>query len=255
MSWFGKLGGAGLGWLLGGPIGGLIGAALGHIVDEAVEEENRKRDINSENYQLSDEDIQLIYITSIIAMMAKIAKADGIVSREEADFVKAFMINDMELTGELYEYAKNVFNSAKNDNYSIEEYAHQFKKLTDFDPQMRYSMLNLLFNVAAVDGILDPGEEVQLKKVADVFGIKQNEFEELKKIYCNIEDLTRYYNLLGCRDTNVSLEEVKKCYLEKVKKYHPDTLAGKDLPEEIIKLAEEKFKEIQEAYDKILGRR
>ena len=65
------------------------------------------------------------------------------------------------------------------------------------------------------------------------------------------DSLEKYYKILGCPDSHVSLDQLKKCYHDKVRKYLLDVLEGKDIPEEIIRLAEEKFKEIQEAWEKV----
>ncbi len=89
-----------------------------------------------------------------------------------------------------------------------------------------------------------------LRNVSNIFGISQEDFEVLKKEFFG-DSLEKYYKILGCPDSHVSLDQLKKCYHDKVRKYLLDVLEGKDIPEEIIRLAEEKFKEIQEAWEKV----
>lgn len=58
------------------------------------------------------------------------------------------------------------------------------------------------------------------------------------------------YVVLGCR-RDASVDEIRRCYRNMVAKYHPDRFIGQELDEDFVKLATEKFKEIQAAYDEI----
>ena len=55
------------------------------------------------------------------------------------------------------------------------------------------------------------------------------------------------YEVLGV-SRNASLDEIKKAYRELSRKYHPDSYVGNPLSS----LAEEKFEQVQEAYDAIM---
>ena len=179
-------------------------------------------------------------------MLAKLAKADGRISREEIDAVEKFMIYDLGLDPESRQLATNIFNTAIESPDSFHDYAAQFYSQFRAQYQMLDLMIDILVRVSVADGELNPGEEKLIQSAVRIFNFSDERYRNIKSRY--ITESERYYAILGCNG-NDSNEHIKKQYRKLVSDYHPDKIASKGLPEEFIKFANDKFREIQEAYE------
>ena len=246
MSIWGKLIGGAAGMALGGPIGAILGIAAGHGVDKV-----RKFDNDESNKNFSNDQKEQIFATSVIAISAKLAKADGKISKSEIlAFKKIF-----EFPAEDEKAISNIFNSAKENIDDYKDIAKQVYKVFKSDRGLLFELLNSLFSIAYADGELHPKERDMLFEIAKVFQISGNEFESLNNIFeAKIsQDKTsknRSYKILGLSE-NASLEEVSKQYRKLIKEYHPDKLQGMGLPKEFIELANQKLSAINKAYTEI----
>jgi len=119
---------------------------------------------------------------------------------------------------------------------------------TKRQPAVLMSFFDLLLQIAAADGKLHPAEETALKRIKGIFQISDHQFDNMKAVY--FKELDRYYKTLNCSPQS-SNEEIKSNYKKLVKDFHPDKIISKGLPEEFIDFATKRFREIQEAYDKI----
>ena len=98
------------------------------------------------------------------------------------------------------------------------------------------------------DGILDPAEEILLRKTPNIFGIDLNLFDKLKDQFSS--DSSDPYKVLGVT-SDMPFNAIKKIYQKKRREFHPDTLISKGLPDELLDKAKEKFIEIQQAFEMI----
>ena len=248
MSWFGKLTLGSLGLIFGGPLGAVAGAALGHIlidkssdlVNQTIRPEQRLQFEPAERTQAT-------YFISLFSILGKLSKIDGVVSREEIAVADGF-INSLPMADREKQFARQIFNEAKNSSYSIEDFARQLNQSTAAQPALRLSFLDLLFQIAAADGQFHPAEEAALGKIKDIFNVSNRQFDDIKAIY--FKDFDKYYKLLNCTPES-SNEEIKANYKKLVKDFHPDTIISKGLPEEFIDFASNRFREIHESYEKI----
>lgn len=248
MGWFGKLAFGSLGMFLGGPLGAIIGAALGHhMVDKKAEVAPRRTQRIGGPAPDYVEQTQAAYFVSLFSILGKFSKIDGLVSRNEINIVQRF-IDQLPITEQERQFAKEIFNQAKNSPYSIEDFAIQMYQVAKHQPGVLLSFLDLLFQIAAADGRLHPGEEAALKRIKEIFRISDQQYESTKALY--FKDLDRYYRILNCTPQSTN-EEIKSNYKKLVKEFHPDRVLSKGLPEEFIDFAEKRFREIQEAYEKI----
>ena len=87
-----------------------------------------------------------------------------------------------------------------------------------------------------------------MKRIKDVFGISDQQFNDIKGSH--FDDLDKHYKILNCTPES-SNQEIKSSYKKLVKDFHPDTIVSKGLPEEFTDFATKRFREIQEAYEKI----
>lgn len=248
MGWFGKLTFGTLGLFLAGPLGAIAGAALGHhLVDKRGGFGNHLLQKLQEPMLGSAEQTQATYFISLFSILGKLAKADGVVSKSEIAVVQNF-INRLPMDEREKQFAKQVFNQAKQSPYAIEDFAMQVYQAVKDQPALLHSYFDLLFQLAATDGTLHPAEEAALKRIKDIFRISDRQYEDTRAVY--FKDTDKYYRILNCTPA-ASIQEIKSNYKSLVKDFHPDTIVSKGLPEEFTEFAANRFHEIQEAYEKI----
>ena len=226
-----------LGFAIGGPLGGILGAVIGSKLG------SDKRQSFSSNQRN-----QAAFFTALFACLAKIAKADGVVSREEVDKVDSFIKDRFNFPSEQRLLAIQIFNQAKDDSYSFQDYADQLASLLSQNKNSLIMFYELLFELAMADGVLHPSEEKLLREVPHIFNLRSDLFEELKTKFNN--QASDAYLILGVT-RDMSLADIKKEYQKKRREFHPDTLISKGLPEELLEKAKEKFIQIQQAYEEI----
>jgi len=235
VSIWGKLIGGVAGFALGGPLGAILGTVFGHAVD-------RKR---AQNYVGTSADSlqtrQTAFTVAVVVLSAKMAKADGQVTRDEVDaFKRIFEIpeNEMRDVGRLF---------------GFEPYAEQIGDMFAHDAAVRESLLGGLFQIALADGVVHPNELAFLKKVARAFGLDNHDFDRIQSAHMGTESADPYQILGVSRDT--SDEDIKKTYRNLSRENHPDTLIAKGMPQEFVDVANEKMAAINAAYDTIKKQR
>ena len=232
---------AGIGGMIGFTIGGPIGGILGALIGSKLSDKNQRQPSNNQKNQAA-------FFTALFACFAKIAKADGRVSREEVDKVDYFIKSKFKFPPEQRGFAIEIFNHAKDDQNSFEDYALQLSSLLSSDPSSLMMFYELLFELSMADGYLDPSEEKLLLKAIEIFNLDPDLMSINKKKFGS--DVADAYAILGV-DQSMSFEDIKTAYKRKRKEYHPDTLISKGLPEELLEKAKEKFIEIQSAFEEI----
>jgi len=232
---------AGIGGMIGFTIGGPLGGILGAIIGSKFSNKNQRQPSNNQKSQAA-------FFTALFACFAKIAKADGRVSREEVDKVDNFIKSKFRFPPEQRVFAIEIFNHAKDDQNSFEDYARQLSSLLSSDPSSLIMFYELLFELSMADGYLDPSEEKLLFQAIKIFNLDPDLMSiNKKKFGVNVADA---YAMLGV-DQSMSFNDIKKAYQRKRKEFHPDTLVSKGLPEELLDKAKEKFIEIQSAFEEI----
>ena len=241
MGWMGKIVGGTLGFALGGPLGAIAGAALGHTFDATDNQYPRER--------LSyDEEAQMTFFVATFSMLAKVAHADGRISPEEIQAVEDFMANELNLTPESKRFAVEIFETAINSPMEFQDFAGQFYHQFHNQPRLLDLMIDVLLRLSVADGALSDSEEKLISSAARTFHFSEQKYNELKARYA--PDFEKYYAILGIH-SRASDDEIKRQYRKLVKEYHPDKIASKGLPEEFNKFANDKFREIQNAYDAV----
>ena len=232
--------GAGLGFSLGGPIGSILGYAVGSFIDgfskEDVERVKTYR-TTSRGSQSGDFEISLLLLSSVVI------KSDGKVDQRELSYVRNHF---KRMYGEeRASHAFKLFNGfIKNKNVSTQQVCTQIRQ--NLTHASRLQLLHFLFGIAKSDGFVNEYEVQSIKTIAGYLYINQYDFESIKAMF--YDSSFSAYRILGI-DKSATNDEVKKAHRKMVKKYHPDKL--QHLGAEHVKGGEEKFKQVQKAYEQI----
>ena len=229
----------GVGDALGGPLGALLGGIASQAADSF-------RQITNDD---TDGTQQIAFTIGVIALGAKMAKADGRVTRDEVEaFKQIFKVPPEDMKD-----VSRVFNQARKDVAGYEAYASQIANLFEPATQTLEDLLHGLFHIAKADQVIHPAELGYLKKVAEIFGFNEASFSRIRAYHLG-PDLADPYTILGI-EPNASEEEIKRTWRALIRENHPDRAMARGLPQEFIDLATEKLATINDAYDRISRQR
>ncbi|HFB66995.1 MAG TPA: co-chaperone DjlA [Aeromonadales bacterium] len=264
MSWWGKIVGGTLGFMVGGPIGALFGVYAGHNFDNGLQQDFGSTAKFSRG---SQERVQATFFTATFSVMGCIAKADGHISKKEIDFANNIM-NEMQLTAEMKKAARELFNKGKQSNFKLNDVLAQFKKETYGRRTLLQMFLEIQIRAASADGSIHQGEKSILYTVSRNLGFSDYELASLisrfnaeqrfdsrqSQSYSSGNQLKHAYGILGLKESCTD-QELKRAYRRLMSQHHPDKLIAKGLPEEMMVLATEKTQEIKSAYEMIRKQR
>ncbi len=234
MSIWGKVAGAAAGLALGGPIGALLGGIAGHLAIDRPRNKAPSADAK-----------QVAFTVGVIALGAKMAKADGVVTADEVRaFKEVFKVPESELKN-----VARLFDLAKRDVAGYEAYADQLAHLFRDDRQLLQDVLDGLFHIAKADNVLHPQEEAFLASVASRFGFSPTEFAYIKARHVITPERSPY-DVLGV-SPDISDTDLKRHYRKLVAENHPDKLMARGVPEEFLEIANRKLAAINAAYEEI----
>ncbi len=230
---WGKLIGGAAGFALGGPIGGLLGTLAGHAVD-TYKTDSRK--------QLSKR--QVGFTIALVALCAKMAKADGTVTRDE---ILAFRQKvdiapkDMDNVGRLWDLARQTPDG-------FDGYARQLSDMFPKQSPIFDRLIELLFFIARADGEITELEKDYIRHVSRILGFSEAEFDHSIIVHGG-GDVSPYHILGVSPDADDS--DIRKAWMALARQHHPDRLIAEALPEEFIRAATERLATINAAYDSI----
>ncbi|WP_299817448.1 DnaJ family molecular chaperone [uncultured Roseibium sp.] len=188
------------------------------------------------------------FTVAMIALSAKMAKADGVVTTDE---VLAFR--------DLFEVPSNeernvarLFNLAKEDVAGFEVYAQKLADLFPYDRKTLLDILDGLFHIAKADGVIHESELGYLSKVAEVFGLDDREFSKVMARHVRKDG--NPYEILGL-GAEASDTELKAHYRREVQETHPDRLIARGVPEEFVRIANDRLAALNDAWAKICAER
>ena len=210
---------------------------------------DRKKRSSFRYQDISNQQKQNIFALSIIILGAKIAKADGIVTKEEIEvFKEKFRIspNDMGQVGK-------IFNEAKKTSYGFESIAQQISDLFHDNRIILEELLNNLFYIAEADGKISDNELNFLRTISSIFKFDENTFERIYQTRLNDKE-SNPYKVLGVNRADDD-ETIRKAWIKLTKEHHPDNLISKGMPPEFIKQTTEEMSSINSAYDRIQKQR
>ena len=189
------------------------------------------------------------FAAALIGLGAKLAKADGVVSRDEIEAFKRVFQAPPEAEAGMARF----FDLARQTTLGYETYAKIIARKFRAKPAALEDVLDGLFHIALADGIVSPDEMVFLETVADIFGFSEREFRRIRTAHLG-RSADDPYLILGI-DEDISDVDLKKAYRRMAAANHPDRLIARGLPEQMQRLANHKMAMINEAYAEILRQR
>lgn len=188
------------------------------------------------------------FAIAVIALGAKMAKADGLVTRDEVSaFREVFTIPQDE-----EKQAARVFNLARTDVAGFELYAKRIADMFGPEDPALGDLMEGLFFIALADGEYHPNENEFLQHVASIFGMPDAQFFALRARFVQDADPCPYQVLGATADMDMA--EIRKIWRQEVRDSHPDRMIARGVPEEAIKLAEKRLIAVNRAWEEINAR-
>jgi DnaJ like chaperone protein len=222
------------------------GAILGFVIGSVIDNMNAGKTYNRGGSifgRTATQNIPAEFELKLLALASVVIKADGKVDQSELDYVRRYFVQAY--GKERANTTFRLFNDQiKKSGVSAVNLAQELKAYLRYESRLQ--VLHFLFSVAKADGLVSESEVKQLEIIAKAFGLNLNDFNSIKAMFFDQPD--RAYEILEVPKTATDAE-IKKAYRTMVKKYHPDKL--QDMDEAYRKGAEEKFRAVQEAYERI----
>lgn len=195
------------------------------------------------------------FTIAVIALSAKMAKADGLVTRDEVTaFRDVFHIPPADEPA-----AARVFNMAREDVAGFELYADRIARMFRVEGQpcgadsALCDLMEGLFHIATADGDYHPSEDAFLSRVAEIFGMEELAFRRMRARHVP-DAVPDPYDVLGV-SPDATLDEIRAAWRMQVRETHPDRMIARGVPEEAVRLAERRMQAINRAWEDIQASR
>ncbi|MCX2681271.1 TerB family tellurite resistance protein [Galbibacter sp. EGI 63066] len=221
--------------------GAIIGFIIGSVMDGFKGKGGISFDtlFNDRTREVSPADFEL----NLLSLCSIVIKADGKINQNELQYVRAYFVSTYgkEKANAIFRTFNEV---AKNREVSSQRICAYLNQRTRYE--MRLQLLHFLFGIAQADGAVTEAERIKIREIAGYMRVHYRDFESIMAMFVKSADTA--YKILEV-NKDASDADVKAAYRQMVKKYHPDKVRTTD--EAIKKGAEEKFKEVQKAYEQI----
>lgn len=253
MQWFGKVAGAVLGLAVAGPLGSVIGAVLGHQFDQGM----------ATRLTGGAAATQHLFFEVTFEVMGHLAKSDGRVSEEEIRVARRIM-HAMHLGPEQVNAAIERFTAGKRVDYPIERRVGELASRIASRRDLARAFVEIQVQAAVGAGDIDAVKRQLLWRISRTFGFTRTELAQIEALLRSRQhghdgsvaqiSLDDAYQALGVA-SDASDSAVKAAYRKLMSQHHPDKLVARGLPESMLKMAEEKTREVRAAYDRIKAHR
>ncbi len=284
MSWFGKLAGGAIGFMLGGPLGALVGAALGHNLDASMASSYASTDRRGAFGYDSDPEEgfnqqhrrQAAFFSALFPVLGHMAKIDSRVTPDEIRLVSSLM-DKLQLAPSQRQFAQRLFSSGKAADFPLDEVLQEFYRHCGRGRDLPRMFIEILIDMACIDGHYHPAEQALITHIcrhlnisaqdqanAEAFVMAAGGYHQQQNYQSRDKTQRRRagtphqpsmslqdaYKILGVSPTTPEAE-VKKAYRRMLSRHHPDKLVAKGLPEEAMRIANQKTHNIKQAWEKI----
>ena len=257
MMWQGKALGATVGVLAAGPVGALFGAAIGHLFDVEAETRLQKRRKNGPALGVQEQ-----FFRATFQVMGHIAKADGRVSEDDIRAARS-MMTELRLGENEVRFAIELFTAGKAADFPVEASLRQLHQACQNRPDLCRMFVQIQLQAALWSGGIHPAARKVLARVCGALDISAYELVQMEALLrmqhstrqngtqaqrSSVDRISQAYAVLGISAT-ASDTDVTKAYRRLMNQNHPDKLHAKGLPESMMKMAEEKTRQIRAAYE------
>ncbi len=241
----------------------IVLAILGAVFYYIFKSYNRYTSYSQEafkNFSVSYESLKSSDLGLFVALVAKVAKADGHVDALEAQLVGA-MFDDISKVfpepAKTKDILKRIFNEEKENLANTQQIAEALANATKRNPAQQEQFMGFLIQLAFADGEVSQGEEEVLATIAEALAFDPNKyhaiFDQFEQMMKNVQPkatIEDAYKVLGV-SKNDNMDTIKKAYRKLVRQYHPDIIKSQNKGEEYMKEATQKTQEINQAYEMI----
>jgi DnaJ like chaperone protein len=225
----------------GGPLGNLLAGAA-RLIPSWLPPHGHGEDASGDPRR------RIAFTIAVIALGAKMAKADGAVTRDEvAAFGEVFQVPPGE-----EEHVRLVFDLARKSTAGFESYARQVGRLFADDRAVLEDLLGGLFHIALADGLVCSAEDEYLREVARHFGFDAADYARIRALHDGPQQDAPEdpYAILGVLP-GTATGAIREAYHRLVRESHPDLVIAQGLPPECVALATARIARINAAYDQI----
>ena len=203
---------------------------------------------------------QTAFFTATFSVMGQLAKADGQVTRDEIRLASRVM-DEMQLSGPHCQLAQRLFREGRSSDFPIGEVLDQLRRECRYSAHLVTMFVEILLHAAFADGELHAEERALLESICARLRLPAGELDRLEAMVraehharggkpSDALSTADAYAILGVEES-CSDAELKRAYRRMMNRHHPDKLVAKGLPEEMMRIATEKTREIKAAYDRL----
>ena len=237
----------------------LLGAVF-YYISKSYNKYTQYSQESFKNFSVSYESLKQSDLGLFVALVAKVAKADGKVDALEAQLV-GIMFNDISKVfphpQKTKDILKQIFNEEKENMANVEQIAHALANALKNNRPQQEQFMEFLIQLAFADGEVSKSEENILATIAKAFAFDPEKyhaiFDKFEQMMKNVQpkaSIDDAYKILGVHKED-DMNTIKKAYRKLVRQYHPDIIKSQGKSEDYIKEATEKTQEINQAYEMI----
>ena len=215
----------GLGWALGGPLGAIMGYAIGSM-----------------SAQKNTTTTRGDFSASMLVLFAAVMKADDELKKSELDFIKKFFVDNF--GNQHAQQTMHIFKNILNQEINLAEVCSQIN--SNMDQASKSQLIHILFSLSKADNDIHKSEVDIINRISNLIGLTEKDYKSIKAMF--IPNTKADYQMLGITESATD-QEIKIAYRKMAKQYHPDKVSH--LGEDFASFAENKFKSINDAYQKI----
>ena len=215
----------GLGWAFGGPLGAIMGYAIGSMSAQKNKPTTRGD-----------------FSASMLVLFAAVMKADNELKKSELDFIKRFFIDNF--GSQHAQQTMHIFKKILDQEINLAEVCSQIN--SNMDQASKSQLIHILFSLSKADNDIHKSEVDIINRISNLIGLTEKDYKSIKAMF--IPNTKADYQMLGITEAATD-QEIKTAYRKMAKQYHPDKVSH--LGGDFANFAENKFKSINDAYQKI----
>jgi DnaJ like chaperone protein len=267
MIWQGKALGALIGVVTAGPVGALFGTFIGHLFDVQAESGlpgqlngGAPNDDLGDGIGASAMGVQEAFFRATFQVMGHIAKADGRVSEHEIRAARAIM-SEFQLGEREVQFAIDLFTQGKAREFPLEPTLLRLRRMCSDRPDVVRMFIQIQLQTALWSGTFSSAARQVMARVAASMGVSAYEVVQMEALLRmqqssrqppearpKVDKISQAYEVLGVTHESTDAE-VTKAYRRLMNQNHPDKLVARGLPESMMKVAEEKTRQVRTAYE------